>query len=163
MSEKQVADHVAFPGGVFDVEVIRDGPHGPVVIERRRSPNLVVNTGKRQMWRMVTGLQTALWTQMRIGTCGAAPDSADTNVRSPVTGTLETIDTKSLLSGGRTLQLVLSYASGGGTKSATGIKEVAVLNTAGTPGGSALALATFTAVNKTTADKLKITYSVRTT
>lgn len=149
--------------GVFDIEVIRDGKHGPEVIQRRRVSNLVVNTGKRQTWRIASGLSSTVFDQMRIGTSDAAPSSAATNCKSPVTGTLTTVDSKSLLSGTRTLQLVVSYPSGAGKISATGIAEVCVLNQNTSPGGSALCRATFTAVNKTTSDKLKITYSVRIT
>lgn len=149
--------------GVYTVEVIRDGKNGPEVISRRVTPNLVVNTGKRQLWRQATGLNANTFDQMRIGTSGAAASSAHTNVLSPVTGTINTVDSKTLLSGTRTMQWVISYASGAGTKSAAGISEVVILNQNTSPGGSALSRATFTPVNKTTADKLKITYKARVT
>lgn len=148
-------------GGVFLVEVIRDGKHGPVVIQRAAAPNLVVNTGKRQTWRMACSLNTNDWDQMRIGTSGVAANSGQTNVVTPVTGTINTVDQKTLLSGTRTFQLVISYPSGAGSKSATNIKEVVILNQNTSPGGSALARSIFSAVNKTTADKLKIQYRVR--
>jgi hypothetical protein len=150
-------------GGWVDVEVIRDSGDGPKVIKHVRTHNLVVNSGKKQTWRMASGLNTNDWDQLRIGTCGAAASSAQTNVLSPVTGTINTADSKTLLSGTRTFQLVISYPSGAGSKSATGIKEVVVLNQNTSPGGSALMRAIFTAVNKTTADKLKLTYNVRIT
>ena len=149
--------------GVFIVEVLRDGKNGPEVLQRRVAPNLVVNTGKRQLWRMATGLNTNDFDQMRIGTSGAAANSGQTNVISPVTGTINTVDSKTLLSGTRTFQWVVSYASGGGTKSAANIREVVILNQNTSPGGSALSRSTFTAVNKTTADKLRITYRARVT
>ncbi len=148
-------------GGIFEIEVIRDGKHGPETIERRVQKNLVVNTGKRQTWRMASALNTNDWDQMRIGTSAVAANSAHTNVLSPVTGTINTVDQKTLLAGTRTFQLMISYPSGGGTKSATNIREVVILNQNTSPGGSALARSVFTAVNKTTADKLKITYRVR--
>lgn len=148
-------------GGVFLIEVIRDGQHGPQVIQRAVAPNLVVNTGKRQTWRMASALNTNDWDQARIGTSGAAAASGQTNVLSPVTGTINTVDQKTLLAGTRTFQLVISYPSGGGSKSATGIREVVILNQNTSPGGSALARSVFSAVNKTTADKLKIQYRVR--
>lgn len=151
------------PGGYVTVEVIRDGPAGPRAIARRIVHNLIVNVGKRQIWRMVTGLNALTFDQMRIGTSAAAATSAQTNVLSPVTGTLNTCDAKTLLSGTRTIQLVISYPSGGGSKSATGIREVVLLNQNTSPGGSAMMRAVFTAVNKTTADKLKITYTARIT
>lgn len=149
--------------GVFIIEVLRDGKNGPEVLSRRVAPNLVVNTGKRQLWRQATGLNTNDFDQMRIGTSGAAANSGQTNVVTPVTGTLNTVDSRTLLSGTRTMQWVISYPSGGGSKSATGIKEVVILNQNTSPGGSALSRSTFTAVNKTTADKLRITYRARVT
>lgn len=150
-------------GGAFLIEVIRDEGHGPRVIQRQAARNLIVNSGKKQTWRQASGLNTNDWDQMRVGTSGAAANSAQTNVLSPVTGTLNTVDSKSLLAATRTFQLVYSLPSGAGSKSATGIKEVAILNQNTSPGGSALARSVFTSVNKTTADKLKITYRARIT
>lgn len=161
--ESTVADSIKKMGGYIDIEVIRDGKNGPEVISRQRVPNLIVNTGKRQIWRQATGLNTKVFNFFRIGTSSQAANSGQTNLTSPVTGTLKTADSKTLLSGTRTMQWVISYPSGGGTKSATGIKEVCLFNQHTSPGGSALMRATFTAVNKTTADKLKITYSARVT
>lgn len=155
-----ITDEVS-ASGIFIVEVIRDGRHGPEVISRRVNKNLVVNAGKRQTWRMACSLNTNDWDQMRIGTSSVAANSSQTNVISPVTGTINTVDQKTLLSGTRTFQLVISYPSGAGTKSATNIKEVVVLNQNTSPGGSCLARSVFSAVSKTTADKLKITYKVR--
>lgn len=149
--------------GVFIIEVLRDGKNGPEVLSRRVAPNLVVNTGKRQLWRQAAGLSTQEFKNMRIGTSGVAASSAQTNVISPVTGTLNTVDARTLLSGTRTFQWVISYASGAGSKSATNIREVVVMNQNTSPGGSALSRSTFTAVNKTTADKLRITYRARIT
>lgn len=149
--------------GYFDIEVIRDGANGPEVVAYRRTPNLIVNSGKRQLWRLAQGLQTNLFDQFRIGTSPAAPNSGQTNVLSPVTGTLNTADSLTLLAATRTAQWVISYPSGGGSKSATGISEVALLNQNTSPGGSAMMRSTFTAVNKTTSDKLKITYNARIT
>lgn len=148
-------------GGFVDIEVIRDSGDGPKVIRRVRDHNLVVNTGKRQTWRQACGLNANDWDQFRVGTCGVAANSAQTNVVSPVAGTLNTADSKTLLSGTRTFQLVISYPSGFGSISATNIQEVVVLNQNTSPGGSALMRAVFTPVNKTTADKLKLTYNVR--
>jgi hypothetical protein len=150
-------------GGSFVIQILRDGPMGPRVIDEAITSNLVVNTGKRQLWRMASGLNTNDWDQMRIGTSAVAANSGQTNVITPVTGTINTVDQKTLLSGTRTFQLMISYPSGGGTKSATNIREVVVLNQNTSPGGSALARATFSAVNKTTADKLKILYRFRVT
>lgn len=149
--------------GIFIVEVLRDGKNGPEVLQRRVSPNLVVNSGKRQLWRIASGVSTSVFRHMRIGTSAVAANSAQTNVVSPVTGTLNTVDSMTLLAGTRTMQWVISYPSGAGTKSATNIREVMVLNQNTSPGGSALSRSVFTAVNKTTADKLRITYRARVT
>lgn len=151
----------AKPFGYVVAEVIRDTPHGPRVIARRVSHNLVVNAGKRQIWRLASGLNTDVFDQMRIGTSPAAANSGQTNVLSPVTGTLNTVDSRTLLAGTRTHQWVISFPSGGGTKSATGISEVVLLNQNTSPGGSAMMRVVLTPVNKTTGDKLKITYLSR--
>lgn len=153
-------------GGYATIEVIRDGKNGPEVIQRRHVHNTVVNSGKRQTWRQASGLNGNDWDQFRIGTCGAAVNSGQTNVISPITTagggeSLLTASSKTLLSGTRTFQLVVSYVSGGGSISANDIQEVVVMNQNTAPGGSALMRATFTSVNKTEADKLKITYNVR--
>ena len=150
-------------GGFVTAEVIRDTPRGPKVIARRHVHNLVVNTGKRQLWRIATGLNTAIFDQGRVGTSGAAASSAQTNLLSPVTGTLVTVDSLSLLSGTRTMQWIWSYASGGGSKSAASIEECVLMNQNTSPGGSAMMRSVFTAVSKTTADKLRITYTARIT
>lgn len=150
-------------GGYVTVEVIRDGKNGPEIVDRRTVHNLVVNAGKKQTWRITQGLSSQKWQFMRIGTSPNAANSANTNVKSPVTGTLHTVDSKTLLSGTRTAQWVISYPSGAGTKSATNIQEVVMLNQHTSPGGSCFMRAVFTSVNKTTADKLKITYTVRIT
>lgn len=150
--------------GEFTTEVIRDDEHGvPRVIRRIQTSNLIVNTGKRQTWRQACGLNTNDWDQGRIGINSAAAGSADTNVKTAITGTLNTVDSKTLLSGTRTLQLVWSYPSGAGSKSAT-VKEIVVLNQNTSPGGSALCRSVLSPVAvKTTADKLKITYKARIT
>lgn len=149
--------------GWYEIEVIRDGKNGPEVLERRVVPNLIVNSGKKQIWRMSSGLSTKIFNFMRIGTSSGAAASSQTNVLSPVTGTLKTASLVTLLSGTRTMQWVISYASGSTSKSASNIKEVVVMNQHTSPGGSALSRSTFTAVNKTKADKLRITYSARVT
>jgi hypothetical protein len=150
-------------GGFVTVEVIRDGKSGPEVLERRTTHNLIVNTGKKQTWRMTLALNTNNWDQMRIGRNTVAANSGQTNVITAITGTLNTVDSKTLLAGTRTARVIMSYPSGGGSLSATGIGEVVVLNQNTSPGGSALMRAVFTPVNKTTADKVKVTYQFRIT
>lgn len=163
MLDTQVADEMKKLRGHLTVEVIRDSGDGPKVIQRREVNNLVVNVGKRQILRLAAGLQTNIFDQFRIGTSPAAPASNQTNVLSPVTCSIVTIGSITLLAATRTLQYVESYPSGAGSKSALGISEVVLLNQHTSPGGSAAQRSTFTAVNKTTNDKLKLTYSLRVT
>jgi len=155
-------------GGFLEVELIRDGKHGPEVIARRISHNLIVNTGKKQLWRIASGLNTSVFDQGRAGTSGAAATSAQTNILTPLTtadggGSLSTVDSRSLESGTRTHQWVWSYPSGAGSISAVGIQEACIMNQNTSPGGSALMRTVFTSVNKTENDKLKITYRARIT
>ncbi len=150
-------------GGYVTAEVVRDGANGPEVIERRVSHNLVVNAGKKQIWRMVQGTQTNLFDQMRIGTSAAAANSGQTNLLSPIASTINTVSSMTVSSGTRTAQWVISYPSGAGSITVNGISEVVLLNQNTSPGGSCMMRTTFTSVNKTTADKLKITYSCRIT
>ena len=158
-------DNIRDLGGVVTVEVIRDTPQGPRVVSRRDAHNLIVNTGKRQVWRQATGLNSKVFGFMRIGINSAAAGSADTNVKTAIAATLHTVDSKTLLSGTRTMQWVRSYPSGaGGTIiSVAAIKEVALLNQITSPGGSALMRTVFTTVAKTKSDKLKISYRARLT
>ena len=147
--------------GQFTIELIRDGKNGPEVIQKEVVKNLVTTTGKTETWRAASGLSTTLWDQMRVGTCGAAAAAGDTNVKTPVAGTLTTVDSKTM--DGTTLQLVVSYPSGGGSISCANIQEVCVLNELTSPGGDCLNRSVFTPVTKTVNDKLKITYEVRIT
>lgn len=150
-------------GGIVDIELIRDGANGPEVIQRRQVHNTVVAAGKLALVRLASGLQTKVFDQFRIGTSGATVASNQTNLLSPVTGTLVTGAPTPTIVGTRTLQLVVSYPSGAGSKSATNIQEVVVMNQNTSPGGSCLMRAVFTALDKTTSDKLKIVYSLKIT
>lgn len=160
--QKQIDDGgLVFGTACYLVEKIRDGRDGPVVVDRRQVDNLVVSVGKKNILRLAAALTTKDLGNMRIGTSGAAAASNQSNVLTPVSSTLTAVDSKTM--SGRTLVVVNSYASGTGTISATGIREVAILSTNTSPGGSMFSRAVFTAVNKTTSDKLKITYKVRIT
>lgn len=145
------------------IEVIRDGRHGPEVMRRIVSHNTVVNTGKKNAMRLITGNTTKAYNQIRVGTSGAAVTSVQTNVLSPVAGTLTTCDSITLSGATRTYNWVHSYPSGVGSISAANIQEVSILNQGTSPGGSAWNRSTFAAVSKTEDDKLKITYKARIT
>ncbi len=156
-------DSIEEMGGVVTVELIRMGKDGPEVIQRVESHNLIVNTGKRQLWRQATGLNTKVFNFFRSGTSSGAANSSQTNLISPLASSLKTADSKTLLSGTRTMQWIISYPSGGGTLTAT-FKEVCLFNQHTSPGGSALMRTVLSpTVPKTTADKLRITYKARIT
>lgn len=158
-----LVDHSKWMSTEVIVEVIRDDANGiPRVLKRVVSKNTAVNTGKLNALRLLAGATTKVYDQIRIGTSGAAVTSAQTNVLSPVTVSLTTVDSITLDTG-RTYQWVHSYPSGVGSQSATNIQEMAILNQGTSPGGSAWNRSTFTPVTKTTADKLLITYKVRIT
>jgi len=164
MDQQSLVEDTIKAGGTVTVEVIRDGKYGPEVIQKVVVPNLVVNIGKRQLLRLGSGLQSKFFDQFRIGTSPAAPAVGNSNVLSPVAGTLNTADSKTFISITTGHEWVISYPSGGGSISANGIAEVALLNENTSPGGSALMRALISpTVNKTTADKLKITYQLRVT
>ena len=160
--EAHVQDELRHIGGEVTVEVIRDSGRGPEVIQRRVMKNLIVLSGKKQLLRLGSGLQSKFFDQFRIGTSAATPTSNQTNVLSPIANTRKTADSRTLLAGTRTHEWVISYPSGGGSLTVNDISEVVLLNEHTTPGGSALMRALVSpTVNKTTADKLKLTYRLR--
>lgn len=155
-------DSLPHMGGILEIEVIRDTPTGPQVIERRVAKNLIVNVGKKRMWKMTIGTSTKQWRQFRLGKNSAAAGSGDTNVKTAITSTIRTADSKTV-DAGRTYKWIVSYPSGAGTLSAAAIKEAILSDQHTTPGGSILMRVVFTSVAKTTADKLKLTYKARIT
>ncbi|HEU02477.1 hypothetical protein LCGC14_0273630 [marine sediment metagenome] len=156
-------------GGLATVELIRDTPRGPEVRtryqvwvkKRHAGHNLIVNSGKVQIWRRVMGLQPDIFDQFRIGTSGAAAASGQTNVLSPVAGSILTADNLSVLAGTRSAQWDVSYPSGVASLSAANIREVCLLNSNTSPGGSCMMRALFAPLTKTEADKLRIVYQAR--
>jgi hypothetical protein len=143
------------------IELIRDDENGiPRVIHHEVVHNTAVNSGKKNAMRLLSGNTSKAYDRMRIGTSGAAVASNQTNVLTPVASTLTGIDSMTVDSG-RTYQWVNSYPSGGGSICCANIQEMCLLNQQTSPGGSAWNRSTFTAVTKTTNDKLKITYKAR--
>lgn len=157
-----ITDIIRQMGGHVEIEVLRDGPSGPEVVSRRVAKNLIVNVGKKRMWKMTIGTSTKQWRFFRLGSNSAAAGSADTNVKTAIASTIRTADLKTV-SVGRTYKWVVSYPSGVGSLSAAAIKEVVLSDQHTSPGGSILMRSVFTPVAKTTADKLRITYKSRIT
>ena len=160
--DTKVEDVLPAMGGIVEIEVIRDGPHGPVVTQRVTSRNLVVTSGKKQIFRLASDQTTKAVDQFRIGTSAVAATAADTNVKTPVASTIRTAS-QMTIDAGRTYRWIVSYGSGATSISSTNIKEVVLLTSHTSAGGTCFMRATFTAVNKTKSDKLKITYKCRIT
>ncbi len=155
-------DAAGRPIGTYVIEIIRDRGNGPEVIQRVVGHNIVLNTGKKQTWRMSTGLSAKVWKWFQLGHNSAAASSGDSGVKTAITSSIKTASTQTM--SGRTLQLIVSYPSGAGSLSAANIKEFCVNNTLTSAAHTSLCRALVSPiVNKTTADKLKITYQVRIT
>jgi hypothetical protein len=153
-------EEISLEGGFYVVEVIRDRGHGPEVIQRVEGHNIVLNSGKKQLWRMSSGMSTKAWRWFQLGHNSASPSSTDTGVKTAITSSIKTAST--LTMSGRTFQAIVSYPSGGGSLSASNIKEFALNNTLTSASHTSLCRALVTpVVSKTTADKLKISYQVR--
>ncbi len=160
----ELGDDVKHMGGHVEIEVIRDTPTGPQVLARSTASNLIVNVGKKRMWKMTIGTSTKQWRFFRLGKNSAAAGSGDTDVKTVITLTNRTADSKTV-STGRTYKWVVSYPSGVGSLSAAAIKEVVLgdQHTSAPGAGSILMRSVFSTVAKTTADKLRITYKARIT
>lgn len=161
-NEAAIEDRLEAVVGTYVLEVIRDTGRGPEVIQRVEGHNIVLNTGKKQTWRMSSGLSAKLWKFFQLGHNSVAVSSGDSGVKTAITSSIKTASSQTM--SGRTYQIIVSYPSGGGTLSAANIKEFSVNNTITSASHTSLCRALVTpVVNKTTADKLKITYQVRIT
>jgi hypothetical protein len=135
------------------VELIRDGK----VVETRQKHNLVVNNGKADMAKRLVVAPTKLYQYMKLGHSGTAPASSQSTLTS-ITGTRRTCNTAAL-SGSRTAKFVRTWTTT--NFSATGIREAGLFNQRTSASGTMLARVTFTAIAKTNADTLKITWTVK--
>lgn len=136
------------------VEVVRDGK----IIARRVQHNLVVNNGKADLAKRLVVAPTKLYRFMRLGKNPAAVASAQTTITTIVTGSNRTCNTAAI-SGTRTAKFIRTWATT--DFSATGIREAGIFNQLTAGAGTMLARVTFTAVQKTSADTLKITWTVK--
>lgn len=136
------------------VEVLRDGK----VIARRNVHNLVVNGGKADMAKRLVVTPTKLYQYMRLGHNNAAAASAQTTITTIVTGSNRTCNTAAM-SGTRTAKFIRTWLTT--DFSATGIKEAGIFSQLTNAAGTMLARVTFTAVNKTSHDTVKLTWTVK--
>jgi hypothetical protein len=157
-------DDIKWMGGECVIEVLRDGPNGPEVIHSQVNKNLIVNVGKKRMWKMTIGTSTKQWRFFRLGKNSAAAGSGDTNVKTALaTANIRTVDSKTV-DAGRTYKWVVSWPSGAGGISIPVIKECILSDQHTTPGGSILMRTVISpTVAKTLSDKLRITYKARIT
>lgn len=139
--------------GHVRLELIRDG----VVIDSRENCNLVVNTGKADMAKRLVVAPTKLYQYMKLGKSNTAANSAQTTLTS-VAGTRRTCNTAAM-SGTRTAKFIRTFTTT--NFSATGIEEAMIGNQLTSAAGTMLARVTFTAINKTNSDTLKISWTVK--
>ncbi len=138
------------------VEVLREGR----VITKREIHNLVVNTGKADLAKRLVVAPTKLYRYMRLGKNNTAANSSQTTITTIVTASNRTCQTAAM-SGTRTAKFIRTWATT--DFSSSGINEAGIFNQLTNAAGTMLARVTFTAVNKTSSDTLKITWTVKVT
>lgn len=165
--EKVQAHEAPQAVGHYVVQVIRDGR----VIERREGRNTVTAVGMQLLANRAFADETAGTSNRRIrfmqlGKGGTAASSAQTNVQTEVSpSTLAGRQTvvSVAMSGNRTAKWERTWTAG--EFAANGIREVGLFNTktttAGADFGTMFARFVFTTVNKTGADTLKITWTLK--
>lgn len=145
--------------GHLVLEVVRDGR----VIQRREGRNTVVNGGKALLANRAFSSTPAVVQFMQLGTGGTAASSAQTNVATALNGTNTLADRQTAqtiaMSGTRTAKWEHTWTAG--EFSAAGVREVGLFNAKTTSGGTMFARFVFTTVNKTNADTLKITWTLK--
>ena len=150
MSQEQIG-----PGEVnVHVECYRDGK----LLTERRAHNLLTNIGKQEMVSRLIISPTKLFRYMRLGKNSTSPNSDQTTITTIVTGSNRTCDTAAMSGSTRTAKFTRTWLTG--NFSSVGICEAGIFSQY-TPGsGSMLARVTFTAINKSRADSLKISWTV---
>jgi hypothetical protein len=136
------------------VEVLRDGK----VIARRERHNLVVNTGKADMAKRLVVTPTKLYQYMRLGKNNTAPNSSQTTITTIVTSSNRTCNTAAM-SGTRTAKFIRTWLTT--DFSSSGINEAGIFSQLTNGSGTMLARVTFTAINKTNHDTLRLTWTIK--
>jgi len=132
--------------GKLKVELIRDGK----VIQTEKVSNIIVTTGKGLVATLVAGSGTA-FSHMAIGTDNTTEVITDSALTSEV-GRV-TLTSKAVTA--NVIDYIGDFPAGTGTGT---IVEAGILNASSS--GTMLNRATFSSVNKTASDALKITWSV---
>lgn len=152
MNEKTGAE------GRLLIQVMRDGRE----IARREGRNTVVNTGKALLANRAFSNTPNIFQFLQLGTGGTAASSAQTNLATPLSsGTIASRQTAQTIamSGTRTAKWEHTWTAS--EFSAAGVREVGMFNTRPTSTVSMFARFVFTTVNKTNADTLKITWTLK--
>jgi len=132
--------------GTLLIQLTRDGQ----IIDEREIQNTITTVGKNLVATLVSGLGTA-FTHMAIGTGTTAAAAGDTALGTEA-GRV-TLTSKAVTAG--TIAYIGDFPAGTGTGSIT---EAGNFNASSA--GTMLNRAVFSAVNKTAADALKITWNV---
>ena len=132
--------------GKLKIQLIRDGK----VIQEEKVNNIIVTTGKALVASLVSGSGTA-FSYMAIGTDNTTEVVGDTTLTSEIGRVVLTSKTAAA----NVISYIGDFPAGTGTGTIT---EAGVLNASSS--GTMLNRATFSSVNKTASDALKITWDV---
>ena len=132
--------------GKLKIELIRDGK----IIQTEKVNNIIVTTGKSLVATLVSGSGTS-FSHMAIGTDSTTEVVGDT----ALTAEVGRVTLTSKATTNNVIAYVGDFPAGTGTGT---IVEAGILNAASS--GTMLNRATFSSVNKTASDALKITWSV---
>jgi len=132
--------------GKLKIELIRDGK----VVQDEKVNNIIVTTGKALVATLVSGSGTS-FSHMAIGTDNTTEVIGD----SSLTAEVGRVTLTSKATTNNVIDYIGDFPAGTGTGT---IVEAGILNAASS--GTMLNRATFSSVNKTASDALKITWSV---
>ena len=132
--------------GKLKIELIRDGK----VVQEEKVNNIIVTTGKALVATLVSGSGTS-FSHMAIGTDNTTEVIGD----SSLTAEVGRVTLTSKATTNNVIDYIGDFPAGTGTGT---IVEAGILNAASS--GTMLNRATFSSVNKTASDALKITWSV---
>lgn len=136
------------------------------VIDRRETPNLVVNVGLAQVASLIGGLSTGTFGYIALGQGMTSPASSDTTLESEITSTsgggsrtAATISRVTTDVTNDTVKFFKTFTFTSGTTGGYAITEAAIFNSSGSS-GVMLSRATFTAINVVSSNTLDLDYRI---
>jgi len=154
----QVGDVIKLKGSLIAVLKNLEGQE----VQRVERNNIIVTAGRAWVLKHIVGTdvfngnETAPLKYLAIGTSTTAPATSDTTLGSETTRkAIQNFTTSNLTSNPPSYQLECSFATNEGN---TTLGEVGLLNSSS--GGTLLAHATFSTINKTTSNTLSISYTI---